>query len=41
MDGWIQFRDDMGLQAGDVIVLECTLASFHHFSVGVLKNEVA
>ncbi|WOH00525.1 hypothetical protein DCAR_0519890 [Daucus carota subsp. sativus] len=41
MDGWIQFRDDLGLEAGDVIVLECALASFHHFSVGVLKYQGA
>ena len=37
-DGWMQFRDDLGLVAGDVVVLECADSSIQHFCVQVMKN---
>ncbi|WOH00621.1 hypothetical protein DCAR_0519990 [Daucus carota subsp. sativus] len=37
-DGWMQFRDDLGLVAGDVLVLECADSSIQHFCVQVIKN---
>ncbi|WOG81910.1 hypothetical protein DCAR_0101066 [Daucus carota subsp. sativus] len=38
LDGWIKFREDLGLAVGDVVVLKCTNDSLHHFSVKVIKN---
>ena len=37
-EGWMEFRDDMGLQVGDVLVLECDDYYVHHFAVRVIKN---
>ncbi|WOH06079.1 hypothetical protein DCAR_0625502 [Daucus carota subsp. sativus] len=40
-EGWIQFRDDLGLHLGDVVVLECARNSRHHFSLQVVRNHGA
>ncbi|WOH00956.1 hypothetical protein DCAR_0520333 [Daucus carota subsp. sativus] len=39
-DGWIQFRDDLGLHLGDVVVLKCARNSIQHFALQVLRNHV-
>ncbi|WOG90789.1 hypothetical protein DCAR_0310034 [Daucus carota subsp. sativus] len=40
-DGWIQFRDGLGLQLGDVVVFECADPFRTHFAVRVLRNHGA
>ena len=40
-DGWIKFRDDLGLAEGDVVVLECACYSSRHFAVQVIKNIIS
>nr|XP_017215255.1 PREDICTED: uncharacterized protein LOC108193204 [Daucus carota subsp. sativus]XP_017215256.1 PREDICTED: uncharacterized protein LOC108193204 [Daucus carota subsp. sativus] len=38
-DGWIEFRDDLGLEVGDVCVFESATGSYDRFSVRVVKKE--
>lgn len=40
-DGWMEFRDDMGMGLGDVLVLECADYCVHHFAVRVVKSGAA
>ena len=40
-DGWIQFRDDLGLRLGDVVVLEGADHFRTHFAVQVMRNDRA
>ena len=41
LEGWIQFREDLGLAVGDLVILECPTNSRHHFSVQVIKQQLA
>ncbi|KAK1364110.1 TF-B3 domain-containing protein [Heracleum sosnowskyi] len=37
-DGWIDFRNDLDLKAGDVCVFESPAFSINHFTVSVISN---
>lgn len=40
-DGWMEFRDDLGLAVGDVLVFEGADYCGEHFAVQVVKNSGA
>ncbi|KAK1351601.1 hypothetical protein POM88_054173 [Heracleum sosnowskyi] len=38
-DGWLEFRESLGLQVGATLVFHCAKESCYHFSVTVIKQE--
>ncbi|KAK1397958.1 TF-B3 domain-containing protein [Heracleum sosnowskyi] len=38
-DGWLEFRESLGLEVGATLVFHCAKESCYHFSVTVIKQE--
>ncbi|KAK1375150.1 hypothetical protein POM88_031343 [Heracleum sosnowskyi] len=37
-DGWLEFRNCLELDVGDLCIFECSRESYNHFSVRVIKK---
>ncbi|KAK1401394.1 TF-B3 domain-containing protein [Heracleum sosnowskyi] len=39
-DGWVEFREDLGLNVGDICSFQCCTYSYSNFTISVIKNHL-